>query len=132
MKGQSRSSSTPTKPSKRSSIRQVPKEQWSCARSLRELRSLGEQRNIDGMARYGIRAKVVYGVAKPKMDELARRIGRDHELALELWGTGVHDARILAGLIDVPEQVTSKQMERWVHYFNIWDASNCTLFPHTT
>src|SRR2546426_7777669 len=87
MKGRSRSSSTPTRLSKQSSIRQVPREKWSCARALRELRSLGEQRNIDGMAQYGIRAKVAYGVAKPKMDELARRIGRDHELALELWGT---------------------------------------------
>src|SRR6267143_5913879 len=131
MKGRSRSFSTPTKRSKRRSIRQVPKEQWSCARSLRELRSLGEQRNIDGMARYGIRAKVVYGVAKPKMDELARRIGRDYELALELWDTGVHDARILAGMIDVAEQVTSKQMERWVRDFDNWDVCDgtcCHLF----
>src|SRR5256886_17705167 len=114
MKARSQSSSIPTK---RFSGRITPKnvrEQWSCARALRELRSLGEQRNIDGMARYGIRAKVVYGVAKPKMDELARRIGRDHELALELWDTGVHDARILAGMIDVAEHVTSKQMDRWV------------------
>ena len=131
MKGRLRSSSTPTKPSKRSSIRQVPREKWSCARALRELRSQGEQRNIDGMARYGIRAKVVYGVAKPKMDELARRIGRDHELALELWGTGVHDARILAGMIDLAEQVTSKQMEGWGRDFDNWDVCDgtcCHLF----
>src|SRR6267378_3481558 len=110
MKDRSRSSSTPTKRSKRRSLRQVQSEKWSCARALRELRSLGEQRNIDGMARFGIRAKVAYGVAKPKMDELTRRIGRDHALALELWDTGVHDARILAGMIDIAEQVTSKQM----------------------
>src|SRR6266478_5648250 len=131
MKGRSRSSSTPTRLSKQSSIRQVPREKWSCARALREVRSLGEQRNIDGMAQYGIRAKVAYGVAKPKMDELARRIGRDHELALELWGTGVHDARILAGMIDVAEQVTPKQMERWVRDFDNWDVCDgtcCHLF----
>ncbi len=131
MKARSRSSSIPTKPSKKSPIRQVPKEKWNCARALRKLRSLGEQRNIDGMARYGIRAKVVYGVAKPRMDELARRIGRDHELALELWGTGVHEARILAGMIDVAEQVTSKQMDRWVHDFDNWDVCDgtcCHLF----
>jgi 3-methyladenine DNA glycosylase AlkD len=83
------------------------------------------------MARYGIRAKVAYGVAKPKMDELARKIGRDHELALELWGTGVHDARILAGMIDVAEQVTAKQMDRWVRDFDNWDVCDgtcCHLF----
>src|SRR5467141_576696 len=103
MKARSRSSSTPTKHSKRNSVPQVQREKWNFARALRDLRSLGEQRNIDGMARYGIRAKVVYGVAKPKMDELARRIGKNHDLALELWATGVHDARILAGMIDEPE-----------------------------
>jgi len=65
------------------------------------------------------------------MDELERRIGRDHELALELWDTGVHDARILAGMIDVPEQVTSKQMDRWVRDFDNWDVCDgtcCHLF----
>jgi len=40
------------------------KRSGNCGAALRELRSLGEQRNIDGMARYGIRAKVVYGVAE--------------------------------------------------------------------
>jgi len=131
MKARSRSSSTPAKRSKRHSLWQVQREKWNCARALRVLRSLGEQRNIDGMARFGIRAKVVYGVAKPKMDELARRIGRDHELALELWDTGVHDARILAGMIDIAEQVTSKQMERWVRDFDNWDVCDgtcCHLF----
>src|SRR5467141_4804515 len=112
MKARSQSSSIPTRRSRGKFAPKNAREQWNCARALRELRALGEQRNIDGMARFGIRAKVVYGVAKPKMDELARRIGRDHELAPELWDTGVHDARILAGMIDVSEQVTSKQMER--------------------
>jgi 3-methyladenine DNA glycosylase AlkD len=131
MKARSRSSLTPTKRSKRNPVRQVHREKWNCARALRELRCLGEQRNIDGMARYGIRAKVVYGVAKPKMDELVRRIGRDHQLALELWDTGVHDARILAGMIDVAAQVTSKQMNRWVRDFDNWDVCDgtcCHLF----
>src|SRR5713226_1464873 len=131
MKARSRSSSTPTKHSKRNSVPHVQREKWNCARTLSELRSLGEQRNIDGMARYGIRAKVVYGVAKPKMDELARRIGRDHELALGLWDTGVHDARVLAGMIDVAKQVTSKQMEHWVRDFDNWDVCDgtcCHLF----
>src|SRR5207245_10473425 len=85
---------------------------WSCARALRELRALGEQRNIDGMARFGIRAKVVYGVAKPKMDELARRIGKNHDLALKSWATGVHDAWILTGVIDEPQQVNASQIGR--------------------
>src|SRR5437667_6629370 len=131
MKARSRSSSIRTTRSEGRVTGRKKGSDWTCARALEELRALGERRNIDGMARYGIRAKVVYGVAKPKMDELARRIGRDHELALELWDTGVHDARILAGMIDVAEQVTSKQMERWVRDFDNWDVCDgtcCHLF----
>jgi 3-methyladenine DNA glycosylase AlkD len=131
MKARSRSSSTPIKRSSGELTRKGTREQWNCARVLRELRAMGEQRNVEGMARFGIRAKVVYGVAKPKMDELARRIGKNHDLALELWETGVHDARILAGMIDEPEQVSSSQMEHWVRDFDNWDVCDgtcCHLF----
>jgi len=95
------------------------------------LRKLGTKRNVDGMARYGIVAKVVYGVSKPKLDDLAGRIGRNHELALDLWDSRVHDAKILAGLIDDPAKVTSAQMERWVRDFDNWDTCDgtcCHLF----
>ena len=134
MKARSRSSSTPTKRSEGRFIKKTPTEKWSCARAVRELRALGEQRNINGMARFGIRAKIVYGVGKPKMDQLGRRIGRDHALALELWDTGVHDARILAGMIDEAAKVTPAQMERWVRDFDNWDVCDgtcCHLFAHT-
>jgi 3-methyladenine DNA glycosylase AlkD len=131
MKARSRSSSIPAKRSKGKFAPKKAGEQWNCARALRELRAAGEQRNIEGMARFGIRAKVVYGVAKPKMDELARRIGKNHDLALELWETGVHDARILAGMIDELSQVSASQMECWVRDFDNWDVCDgtcCHLF----
>ena len=98
---------------------------------LRELPRLGEARNVEGMARFGIRAKAVYGVAKPQLDALARRIGRNRKLALELWESGVHDARILAGMIDVVSEVSAKQMENWVRCFDSWDVCDgtcCHLF----
>jgi len=125
MKARSQSSSTPKRRSEPS------QEFWTSSRALAELRRLGERRNVEGMARFGIFAKNVLGVAKPKMDELARKIGRNHRLALELWETGVHDARILAGMIDEPEQVTTAQMNRWVRDFDNWDVCDgtcCHLF----
>jgi 3-methyladenine DNA glycosylase AlkD len=83
------------------------------------------------MARFGIIAKNVYGVSKPKMDILARHIGKDHNLALQLWDSGVHDAKILAGMIDEPAKVTAAQMNRWVRDFDNWDTCDgtcCHLF----
>lgn len=131
MKARSRSSSIRTTRSNRLRARRNAAGSWTCTRALKELRALGEQRNGDGMARFGIRAKIVYGVAKPKMDELARRIGKDHKLALELWASGVHDGGILAGMIDLPEEVSAGQMERWVRDFDNWDVCDgtcCHLF----
>src|SRR5437870_1181177 len=130
MKALSAASSTPTRRFESTHVEKKTK-RWACASVLRALRALGEKRKVEGMARFGIRAKVAYGVPKPKMDLLARTIGRDHRLALELWASGVHDARILTGMIDEPDRVTPRQMERWVRDFDNWDVCDgtcCHLF----
>jgi 3-methyladenine DNA glycosylase AlkD len=96
-----------------------------------QLRRLGTKRNVEGMARYGIRAEKVFGVSKPKLDALARKIGKNHALGLALWSTGIQDAKILAGLICEPGKVTAAQMELWVRDFDNWDSCDgtcCHLF----
>jgi 3-methyladenine DNA glycosylase AlkD len=130
MKARSQSSSTPKKRSNPSSALDSSTD-WSAQQILGELRGLGTQRNIDGMARFGIRAENVYGVSKPLLDNLAKRIGKNHSLAVELWSTGNHDARILAGLVADPLQITSAMMDLWVLDFNNWDVCDgtcCHLF----
>lgn len=57
----------------------------------------------------------------PEIRKLARSIKKDHALALELWETGIHEARIMASLIDAPKLVTSQQMDAWVKDFHSWD-----------
>jgi 3-methyladenine DNA glycosylase AlkD len=130
MKGRLQSSSIQTKRSDRP-LKNKNSSVWTCQRCLTELRRLGSRKNVKGMARFGIRARKVYGVAKPKMDTLAKRIGKNHQLALQLWDSGVHDARILAGLVDEARYVTSAQMDRWVRDFDNWDVCDgtcCHLF----
>ena len=86
------------------------------------------------MARFRIRAKIVYGVSKPKMDRLAKRIGKNRPLALQLWSSGVHDARILAGMMDEARLVTPAQMNRWLRDFDNWDVCDgtcCHLFAYS-
>jgi len=126
MKARSQSSSIPTKLSETGAgVR------WSVGRVVGELRRLGTKHNVEGMARYGIRAKKVFGVSKPKIDALARRIGKNHALGRALWSTGIQDAKILAGLICEPEKVTAAQMELWVRDFDNWDSCDgtcCHLF----
>jgi 3-methyladenine DNA glycosylase AlkD len=86
---------------------------------------------VEGLARFGIRAKDVYGVSKPILDKVAREIGKNHELGIQLWDTGNHDARLLGVLISQSERVTAKQMEVWVKAFDNWDVCDgtcCHLF----
>src|SRR5262245_24213689 len=132
MKARSRSSWIPKKRSSAAPASDGVR-RWTCRQCLGALRRLGSRRNVQGMARFGIRARNVYGVSKPRLDALARRVGKSHALALQLWNSGVHDARILAGLVDEPQLVGAAQMARWVRDFDNWDVTDgtcCHLFAH--
>lgn len=74
------------------------------------------------MARFGINRHKALGISIPTLRAMAKRIGRDHALARQLWASGIHEARILASIIDEPDKVTSRQMERWVRDFDSWDV----------
>ena len=102
---------------------------------VRKLKSLSNPGAVAGMARFGINQKNTYGVSIPILRKMAKEIGKNHLLAKKLWNSGIHEARILAGMIDVPEEVTEKQMERWVRDFDSWDVCDqvCSnLFDRTT
>jgi 3-methyladenine DNA glycosylase AlkD len=85
------------------------------------LRSIGDPKAAEGMARFGIQSSNSFEVSVPKLRALAREVGLDHRLALKLWETGLHDARLLATMIDDPQQVKVAQMEKWVRDFDSWD-----------
>jgi 3-methyladenine DNA glycosylase AlkD len=87
-------------------------------RSLKEL-SVPEARV--GMEKFGISIDHALGVSIPSLRKLAKVIGVDHSLAIQLWKTEIHEARILASMVDDPAKVTDSQMEKWVKSFNSWD-----------
>jgi 3-methyladenine DNA glycosylase AlkD len=80
--------------------------------------------NVAGMARYGISTTNTLGISIYALRKIAREIGKDHELALKLWDSGIHEARILASFIEEPEKVTEAQLERWVGDFDSWDVGD--------
>lgn len=83
---------------------------------------MADPKNVEGMARFGINPEGTLGISMHDLRPMAKRIGKDHELAAQLWLTGIHEARLLAGLIDDPEKVTLKQMETWAADFDSWDV----------
>lgn len=86
------------------------------------LQSKANPDNVAGMARFGIRTVGTLGVSIPLLRELDKAHRRNHHLALELWCTGIHEARILASLVDDPKMVTEEQMEAWVVEIDSWDV----------
>ena len=106
----------------------------TCSAVVKKLRALGDAKNVEGMARFGIKVSGALGVSAPALRGLAKAIGKDHQLAGQLWKTSIHDARLLATLVDDPAKVTPRQMERWVKDINSWalcDAACGCLFDKT-
>ena len=91
------------------------------ANIVTELRSMGSERDRAGMARYGIKVDDAFGVSIYELRRIAKRLGRDHELAQELWAAGYHETRLLACFVDDPAAVTEAQMEAWAADFDSWD-----------
>jgi len=89
---------------------------------LKELKSLSDPKALEGMARFGININNTYGVSIPELRALAKKIGKNHELAQGLWASGIHEARILAGMVDDPEMVAEKQLDKWASEFDSWDV----------
>jgi 3-methyladenine DNA glycosylase AlkD len=99
-----------------------------------ELRSVADPTRKPGMARVGINVDRALGVSVPHLRRIARAHRRDHQLALDLWATEIHEARILASMVDDPAKVTRAQMDAWVGDVDSWDLCDqlCgNLFLHT-
>lgn len=88
---------------------------------LNLLRAQADPEALDGMARFGIQIDQRLGLSIPTLRKIAKEVPHDHQLALELWESGIQEARILASMIDNPEDATEEQLEKWVKDFNSWD-----------
>lgn len=89
---------------------------------VNKLKSRARPDQLEGMARYGLTPEQRLGVAVPEMRKLAKEIGKNHALALQLWMTKIQEARMVAGMIGDPLQLTEAQMEEWVKDFDSWDV----------
>jgi 3-methyladenine DNA glycosylase AlkD len=101
---------------------------------IKEIKKYESKEGKEGKARYGINNEKGYGLRTPQMRAIAKQIGKNHELALQLWKTEIHEARHIAAMIADPKQTTEELMEQWLKDFNSWDiVDDCclTLFDKT-
>jgi 3-methyladenine DNA glycosylase AlkD len=96
--------------------------------ALRWLERHGARRRVEGMARYGIPSDGAVGVPVGQIKAFAKKIGRDHELALGLWDCGCYEARLLAAFVGDPKQITARQMDEWAAGFDNWAVVDTVCF----
>ena len=99
-----------------------PDPRLNCDDVVNRLKAHSDPAAVAGMARFGINPSNTLGVSVPLVRKIAKEIGRDHDLAQELWASKIHEARLLAPMIDDPQEVTMKQLEEWVKDFDSWDV----------
>ena len=99
------------------------------------LKSNANKKNVEGMTRFGINPNNTLGISVYDIRAMAKNIGKDHSLALKLWDSGIHEARLLAGFIADPKQTNEDMMEKWAKDFDSWDICDqvCSnLFDRTS
>jgi 3-methyladenine DNA glycosylase AlkD len=102
------------------------KEEVQAALSWLEKKST--RRDRENLQRFGITANKAFGVSMANIQALAKRLGRNHELAAALWDTGWYEARMLASFVDEPARVTPAQMDRWCRDFDNWGICDTVCF----
>ena len=89
---------------------------------IHKLEKMRNPANALGMKRFGITGGKVLGIPVPVLRKMTKEIGSNHELALQLWKSGIHEARLLASMVGEPDQLTSEQMDAWMTDFDSWDV----------
>jgi 3-methyladenine DNA glycosylase AlkD len=93
------------------------------AEVMKELRAKGAAQKVKVYGKHGA-GDDLYGASFADLRKLAKRIGKDHDLALHLWDSGNVDARILATMVADPRELKSSTVNKWledVHYYVLSD-----------
>jgi 3-methyladenine DNA glycosylase AlkD len=98
-----------------------PNPAWTADQAIAYLRSLRDETNIEGMGRFGIDTETALGISNTTLRAIGRKIKRNHDRALELWASGIREARLLAAFTAEPKKVTADIARAWAAEFNSWE-----------
>lgn len=99
---------------------------FGCDAIIKKLKSLENKKNREGMVRFGISPKNTLGISVPYLRNLGKQIGKNHELAMRLWNSGIHEARLLAAFIGEADKLTEKEMDSIAKDIDSWDICDQT------
>ena len=93
---------------------------------IKELKKNANPKNIEGEKRFGNQGKNMLGITVTFLRKFAKKIPKDHKLAIELWNTGIYEAKMLSSMIAELDKATEKQMDKWVNGFDSWGICDNT------
>ncbi|MFL5327871.1 MAG: DNA alkylation repair protein [Gemmataceae bacterium] len=92
------------------------------------LKRLGSQKVRDGLARFGLPSENAFGISMGEIQKLAKQIGKNHALAIQLWESEHYEARLLAAYVAEADKLTPGQMDRWIKDFDSWGLCDTVCF----
>jgi 3-methyladenine DNA glycosylase AlkD len=93
---------------------------------LEELRPLGTEAYRRILLSHGAKEPLL-GVKVEELKKIQKRVKKDHQLALDLYDTGIYDAMYLAGLIADDPRMTPQDLQRWAERANCSGISEYTV-----
>lgn len=93
----------------------------NCLEVIEELKTRASEKYKANVVRMGIPEQYSIGVSTAEVRSLAKKIQKSNELALELWITGYHEAKLLAVLLMNPKEMTKDAVEQLIGDVISWD-----------
>ena len=93
----------------------------NCLEVIEELKTRASEKYKVNVVRMGIPEQYSIGVSTAEVRSLAKKIQKSNELALELWITGYHEAKLLAVLLMNPKEMTKDAVEQLIGDVISWD-----------
>ena len=90
--------------------------------ALQLLKSYQSDKVLKSLEHFGIPSRNAYGITNPSIKLVARQIGKNHDLAVQLWHAGILEAMILASLIADPKRLTEFEMDEWITKIESWSV----------
>lgn len=90
---------------------------------IEELYVLEDQQKVTfKQHKFGVISNNSLGIYHKDLKELAKKIGKDSLLAIQLFESGIYEARILCSKVFNPKDLTESLMEKWVRTFENWEV----------
>jgi len=87
---------------------------------LEELKALGDSRAIATWKKLGMDTSHFYGVGLTRIRDYAKKLRKNHALAIGLWDSGIFDARMLATFVADSALASEELLDRWAAESPYW------------